>query len=134
VLTQHLKCTCYRDGQVQEAAALSVVLCLHCYPTSLHIVRNCSKRLTARRLLQVYDGAVYMFQGRPFLCRRVDTATRVAEVAPADVRYYTTTVDFQDIHVIGGNVAYTQPLLQQYPATSACCNEAVVRASHGFKR
>ena len=75
---------------------------------------------------EIYDGAVYMFQGRPFLCRKVDISARRAEVAPADVRYYTTTIDYCDIHVVGGRVAYTQPLLRQCPATSAICNEAAV--------
>lgn len=75
---------------------------------------------------EVYDGAVYMFQGRSFLCRRVDLTTRIAEVSPSDVRYYTTTVDYQDIHVVGGHVAYTQPPAGAHPATSARCNEAAV--------
>jgi ATP-dependent helicase YprA (DUF1998 family) len=35
----------------------------------------------SKAFFQVYDGAVYMFQGRTFLCRRLDVASRVAEVS-----------------------------------------------------
>jgi hypothetical protein len=58
---------------------------------------------------EVYDGAIYLFQGRSYLCRRLDLERRVAEVAPADVRYFTTVVDRTDVHVCGGNVAYAVP-------------------------
>ena len=34
----------------------------------------------SKAFFEVYDGAVYMFQGRPFLCRRVDLARNIAEV------------------------------------------------------
>jgi DEAD/DEAH box helicase domain-containing protein len=58
---------------------------------------------------EVYDGAIYLFQGRSYLCRRVDLSSRVAEVVPADVRYWTKVVDLTNVHVLGGNVAYDVP-------------------------
>ena len=47
------------------------------------------------------DGAVYLHQGRTFLCRQLDLGSRVAVVRPADVKYYTKLQDFTDIHVTG---------------------------------
>ena len=84
------------------------------HSTALLLTETCCNRAgevietieESKAFWEVYDGAVYMFQGRPFLCRRLDLGSRVAEVAPADVRYYTTTIDYQDVHVLGGTVAY----------------------------
>ena len=47
------------------------------------------------------DGAVYLHQGRTFLCRKLDLSSRVATVRPADVKYYTKLKDFTDIYVTG---------------------------------
>ncbi|GIL51561.1 hypothetical protein Vafri_7530, partial [Volvox africanus] len=58
---------------------------------------------------EVYDGAVYMFQGRPYLCRQLNLSERVAIVRPADVKYYTKVKDYTDIYVTGGHVAYPAP-------------------------
>ncbi|GIL86775.1 hypothetical protein Vretifemale_15010 [Volvox reticuliferus] len=58
---------------------------------------------------EVYDGAVYMFQGRPYLCRQLNLSERVAIVRPADVKYYTKVKDYTDVYVTGGHVAYPAP-------------------------
>lgn len=57
---------------------------------------------------EVYDGAIYMFQGRPFLCRKLDLVSRVAEVVPSHAKYYTNTIDALDVQVTGGQLAYVQ--------------------------
>ena len=41
-------------------------------------------------------------QGRTYLCKRLDLGERLAVVRPADLKYYTKTRDFCDVHVIGG--------------------------------
>ncbi len=51
---------------------------------------------------QVYDGAVYLHQGRPFLCIKLDLSSKVALVRPADVKYYTKINHFKDVYVTGG--------------------------------
>lgn len=86
--------------------------------------------------MQVYDGAIYMFQGRPFLCRKVDLSARVAEVAPCNARYYTKPVHATDVHVPGGQVAYVQGEgARQHAGTSARCGAAVVTTRYtGFVR
>ncbi|KXZ56975.1 hypothetical protein GPECTOR_1g880 [Gonium pectorale] len=58
---------------------------------------------------QVYDGAVYMFQGRPYLCRQLNLGERVALVRPVDVKYYTKLKDYTEVHVTGCHVAYPGP-------------------------
>lgn len=60
----------------------------------------------SKAFYQVYDGAVYMFQGRAHLCKHLDLDARVAIVRPADVKYYTRTVDFTRVTVVGGQSAY----------------------------
>ncbi len=47
-------------------------------------------------------------QGRTYLCKKLDLSSRVAVVRPADLKYYTKTRDFCDVHVIGGRTAYAK--------------------------
>lgn len=55
---------------------------------------------------QIYGGAVYMFQGRTYLCTKLDLDKKIAFVRAADLKYYTSLRDFTDIHVTGSSVAY----------------------------
>lgn len=50
---------------------------------------------------KVYDGAVYLFQARPYLCRQLNLGERVAIVRPADVKYFTKVKDYTDVYVTG---------------------------------
>ncbi len=49
-----------------------------------------------------------MVQGRTYLCKKLDLSSKVAVVRPADLKYYTKTRDFCDVHVIGGRTAYAK--------------------------
>lgn len=60
----------------------------------------------SKAFYEVYDGAVYMHQGRTYLCKKLDLGARVAVVRPADLKYYTKPVDFTDVHVVGGRSAF----------------------------
>ncbi|KAK9819572.1 hypothetical protein WJX81_002582 [Elliptochloris bilobata] len=60
----------------------------------------------SKAFFEVYDGAVYLYQGRTYLCKKLDLAARVAVVRPADLKYYTKTRDFTDVHVLGLRAAY----------------------------
>ena len=54
-------------------------------------------------------------QGRTYLCKEMDLASKVAVVRPVDVKYYTKTRDFVDINIIGGNAAYApDPVVCSY--------------------
>ena len=52
----------------------------------------------------MYEGAVYMHQGKAFLCTKLDTAAKVALCIEADLKYYTKTRDFIDVHILGGEL------------------------------
>lgn len=54
--------------------------------------------------IQVYEGAVYMNQGKTYLVKQLDLSSKIAWCQQADVKYYTKTRDYTDIHVIGGDI------------------------------
>jgi len=55
----------------------------------------------------VYEGAIYMFQSSTFIVKSVDHKARVAIVHPTDVKYYTATIDYTDVHLTGDKKCYT---------------------------
>ncbi|XAR63838.1 DNA helicase [Bertholletia excelsa] len=59
-----------------------------------------------RAFFQVYDGAVYMHQGKTYLVNELDLSSKIAFCQVADLKYYTKTRDYTDVHVIGGAIAY----------------------------
>eukprot|EP00889_Picochlorum_renovo_P006033 jgi/Picre1/33063/NNA_008389.t1 len=64
----------------------------------------------------VYEGAIYMFQSGTFIVKSVDHKARIAIVHPTDVKYYTTTIDYTDVHLIGDKKCYT-PCARQNSAS-----------------
>lgn len=54
--------------------------------------------------IQVYEGAVYMCQGKTYLVEKLDLPNKVAFCKEADLKYYTKTRDYTNIHVIGGHI------------------------------
>lgn len=60
----------------------------------------------SKAFYQIYDGAVYMYQGHTYLCKKLDLGAKVAVVKLMQLKYYTTLRDYTDIHVLGGHVAY----------------------------
>ena len=75
---------------------------------------------------EVYDGAVYMHHGRPFLCTKLDLSARVAHVTPSAVKYYTSPVNHRQVHVVGGHVAYNAGSQKAFEATSARVGQALI--------
>lgn len=57
-------------------------------------------------------------QGRTYLCKKLDLGSKVAMVRAADLKYYTKTRDFTDVHVVGGRSAY--PARVRKPPSHAC--------------
>lgn len=45
-----------------------------------------------------------MNQGKTYLVQHLDLSSKIAWCQRADVKYYTKTRDYTDIHVIGGDV------------------------------
>ncbi|KAL1196754.1 ATP-dependent DNA helicase Q-like 3 [Cardamine amara subsp. amara] len=60
----------------------------------------------SKAFFQVYEGAVYMNQGRTYLVTSLDTKEKIAFCEFANVDYYTRTRDYTDIQLTGGNTAY----------------------------
>ncbi|CAN6470693.1 unnamed protein product [Victoria cruziana] len=60
----------------------------------------------SKAFFQVYEGAVYMQQGKSYVVTMLDLSAKVARCRKADLKYYTKTRDYTDIHVLGGEYAY----------------------------
>ncbi|KAK3011917.1 hypothetical protein RJ639_013010 [Escallonia herrerae] len=74
----------------------------------------------SKAFFQVYEGAVYMNQGKTYLVNELDLSTKIALCQEADLKYYTKTRDYTDIDVIGGNIAYPARISNvQFSRTSA---------------
>lgn len=56
---------------------------------------------SSKAFYEVYDGAIYMFQGRPYMCSHLDLVSKVALVHPTSVKYFTKIRDYTDIYVTG---------------------------------
>ncbi|XP_021674858.2 uncharacterized protein LOC110660749 isoform X3 [Hevea brasiliensis] len=60
----------------------------------------------SKAFFQVYEGAVYMHQGKTYLVEELNISEKIAFCHRADLQYYTKTRDYTDIHVRGGDMAY----------------------------
>lgn len=60
----------------------------------------------SKAFFQVYDGAVYMNQGKTYLVKALDLSAKIAWCKQAHLNYYTRTRDYTDVHVTGGRIAY----------------------------
>ncbi|KAL5993779.1 hypothetical protein ACLOJK_038136 [Asimina triloba] len=59
-----------------------------------------------KAFFQVYEGAVYMNQGKTYLVKVLDLSSKIAYCLEADLKYFTKTRDYTDIHVVGGDLKY----------------------------
>ncbi|PQQ02746.1 putative ATP-dependent helicase YprA [Prunus yedoensis var. nudiflora] len=74
----------------------------------------------SRAFFQVYEGAVYMNQGKTYLVTSLDLSRKIALCYVADLKYYTKCRDSTDIHVIGSKFAYRPQLSNiQFSRTTA---------------
>ncbi|KAK4395736.1 ATP-dependent helicase hrq1 [Sesamum angolense] len=90
----------------------------------------------SKAFFQVYEGAVYMNQGKTYLVKHLDLSSKIAWCQQADVNYYTKTRDSTDIHVIGGDIAYPASITNdQFQRTSAQTHICKVTTTwFGFRR
>ncbi|OMO52842.1 hypothetical protein CCACVL1_29059 [Corchorus capsularis] len=90
----------------------------------------------SRAFFQVYDGAVYMHQGRTYLVKDLDLSSKIAYCEKAVVDYYTKTRDYTDIQIIGGKFAYPARVSKDnLPRTTAQANPCSVTTTwFGFHR
>lgn len=90
----------------------------------------------SKAFFQVYEGSVYMHQGKTYLVKNLDLSSKIALCQEADLKYYTKTRDYTDVHVIGGNIAYQARISNvQYSRTTAQTNICKVTTTwFGFCR
>ncbi|KAF1892714.1 hypothetical protein Lal_00042604 [Lupinus albus] len=89
----------------------------------------------SKAFFQVYEGAVYMCQGKTYLVEKLDLSSKIAFCKKADVKYYTKTRDYTDIHVIGGNIAYPAMVSTMSPKINARAHSCKVTTTwFGFYR
>ncbi|XP_060674219.1 uncharacterized protein LOC107433954 isoform X3 [Ziziphus jujuba] len=60
----------------------------------------------SKAFFQVYEGAVYIRQGKTYLVESLEFSSKIAFCVEADLKYYTRPRDCTDIHVISGHIAY----------------------------
>lgn len=90
----------------------------------------------SKAFFQVYEGAVYMNQGKTYLVKHLDLSSKIAWCHEADLKYYTKTRDYTDIHVIGGHIAYPVRITNdRFPRTTAQVHNCNVTTTwFGFRR
>ncbi|MBA0714483.1 hypothetical protein Golax_013454 [Gossypium laxum] len=90
----------------------------------------------SRAFFQVYEGAVYLHQGRTYLVKDLDLSRKIAYCEKAVMDYYTKTRDYTDIHIVGGKIAYPARVSKdQLPKTTAQANPCSVTTTwFGFRR
>ncbi|KAL1070688.1 hypothetical protein V6Z11_D11G040300 [Gossypium hirsutum] len=90
----------------------------------------------SRAFFQVYEGAVYLHQGRTYLVKDLDLSRKIAYCEKAVMDYYTKTRDYTDIHIVGGKIAYPARVSKdQLPKTTAQANPCSVTTTwFGFCR
>ncbi|CAM6099284.1 unnamed protein product [Calypogeia fissa] len=90
----------------------------------------------SKAFFQVYEGAVYMNQGKKYLVKTLDLAAKVALCQEADLKYYTKTRDFTDVHVTGGELAYPRNISEnKYRSTTASASTCKVTTHWiGYRR
>ncbi|CAA0820868.1 Unknown protein [Striga hermonthica] len=90
----------------------------------------------SKAFFQVYEGAVYMNQGKTYLVKHLDLSSKIAWCQLADVNYYTKTRDYTEIHIIGSNIAYPATAsIDQLARTTAQTNICKVTTTwFGFRR
>ena len=95
-----------------QAPAASGLECLSC-SAARGEATNHAHQLSG--FLRIH-GPSFTAQGRTYLCKKLDLSSKVAVVRPADLKYYTKTRDFCDVHVIGGRTAYAKHTVRLPPA------------------
>ncbi|XP_061955870.1 uncharacterized protein LOC133677772 isoform X9 [Populus nigra] len=58
----------------------------------------------SKAFFQIYEGAVYMHQGKTYMVKELDISEKIALCYEANLHYYTKTRDYTDIDVLGGDI------------------------------
>jgi ATP-dependent helicase YprA (DUF1998 family) len=108
----------YRDetttSHSSSRASSSSVLRGASSSSSLPIVLDQLPSITA--LFYIHPGAVFMYQGQPYLVSSLDLTSKVAVVEPTGVQYFTHSRDHTDVQEL--HVSTRKSLLSTAPATA----------------
>ncbi|KAJ6888468.1 hypothetical protein NC652_029517 [Populus alba x Populus x berolinensis] len=66
--------------------------------------RDSSARIWSYIGHEIYEGAVYMHQGKTNMVKELDISEKIALCYEANLHYYTKTRDYTDIDVLGGDI------------------------------
>ncbi|CAI0556569.1 unnamed protein product [Linum tenue] len=89
----------------------------------------------SKAFFQVYEGAVYLHQGKSYLVKELNISEKIAWCQQAHVNYYTKTRDYTDVHVMGGDTAYPVMSCNQNKRTTAQARSCTVTTTwFGFRR
>ncbi|XP_062116783.1 uncharacterized protein LOC133830748 isoform X3 [Humulus lupulus] len=90
----------------------------------------------SKAFFQVYEGGVYLRQGKSYLVRQLNLSSKIALCEEADLNYYTKPRDCTDIEVVAGNIAYpAQASHIKFSGTAARADPCKVTTSwFGFFR
>ncbi|XP_020572904.1 uncharacterized protein LOC110019546 isoform X2 [Phalaenopsis equestris] len=82
----------------------------------------------SKAFFQIYEGAVYMHQGGTYLIKSLELSEKIAFCQKADLKYFTKTRDYTDIHVVGGDLAYPPAMTTEFASrrTNAHVNACMV--------
>lgn len=58
----------------------------------------------SKAFFTIYEGAVYMHQGRTYLVKNLDLTSKTASCVQADLKYWTTVTDMTSVEVLGGSL------------------------------
>ncbi|XP_047311928.1 uncharacterized ATP-dependent helicase YprA isoform X2 [Impatiens glandulifera] len=88
----------------------------------------------SRAFFQVYEGAVYLHQGKTYLVTELDISSKTAFCQETDLQYYTRTRDYTDVEV--SRLAYRAKISSdQFPGTDAQTRSCKVTTTwFGFNR
>ncbi|KAL0441992.1 UNVERIFIED_CONTAM: ATP-dependent helicase hrq1 [Sesamum radiatum] len=138
VLQQHLLCAALEhplsllhDEKYFGPGLESAIMRLKskgCLSTDLS--RDAAARIWTYIGHEVYEGAVYMNQGKTYLVKHLDLSSKIAWCQQADVNYYTKTRDSTDIHAYPASITNDQ--FQRTSAQRHICK--VTTTWFGFRR
>ena len=82
-------------------------------------------------MLKLYEGAVYMHEGRTFVVQQCDTEKHFAKVLRNDVSYYTEPRDHTRVTILGRTGAREASTAFVVDASSSARNAAVEHEPRG---
>ncbi|CAI0556571.1 unnamed protein product [Linum tenue] len=143
VVEQHLACAAfehplslkYDENHFGLALSTALVSLKNKGSITCNLTHDDSARIWSYIGKEVYEGAVYLHQGKSYLVKELNISEKIAWCQQAHVNYYTKTRDYTDVHVMGGDTAYPVMSCNQNKRTTAQARSCTVTTTwFGFRR